>query len=449
MKSGLFIVFFTILVALSLPGCGGDAEKYPGKLTFIAVDGADWDVIDPLVARGLLPHFQKAIERGTRADLMSLGDEWVFKPEEGRWGTSPAIWTSAATGKLPEEHGITDFIVRDGDITFPITSNYLSAMPVWEILGERGRKVALVGWWASWPAKPLNGFVVSDHVGISRWDLTTTYRSAGLELHADTYPASLLEEIRPARCAPEDITAAEAMKLCGIQRDAGELKVGSKLFELKIAISADLTYSGAGLYLIDTYHPDFITVYIEGIDIIQHLFWKYMPGEASRFGTDPAEVENLGKVVELYHVFVDSLLGEFMQRMGERDCLIIASDHGFQPSRVREKIHISGEHERRGILLMYGSGIQKGTVLGEVSILDIAPMILYMENMPLARDMKGSVPLAAFSQEMKEQRTLAYVETYERERTRTEPLPIPSPVDSHLLEKLEALGYITREGEKE
>jgi len=52
-------------------------------------------------------------------------------------------------GKLPEEHGITDFIVRDGDITFPITSNYLMAAPVWEILGERGRKVALVGWWAS------------------------------------------------------------------------------------------------------------------------------------------------------------------------------------------------------------------------------------------------------------------------------------------------------------
>jgi len=98
---------------------------------------------------------------------------------------------------------------------------------------------------------------------------------------------------------------------------------------------------------------------------------------------------------------------------------------------------------------MYGSGIQKGTVVDEMNILDIAPMILYMENMPLARDMKGSVPLAAFSQQMKEHRALAYVETYEGVKTRAEPLPIPSPVDSHLLEKLEALGYITREGGNE
>jgi hypothetical protein len=111
---------------------------------------------------------------------------------------------------------------------------------------------------------------------------------------------------------------------------------------------------------------------------------------------------------------------------------------------VRENLHISGEHDRRGILLVRGSGVNRGAVLDEASILDIAPTILYMEGLPIARDMAGRVPLDAFTRGVETQ-ALQYVETYEGERESAEPVPIPSPVDSHLLEKLEALGYITRQ----
>jgi len=197
------IPMFLFLFPLFFFSCS-DREVSPdgGRIVFLALDGADWDVIDPLLEEGLLPNFQSMIERGTRADLYSLGDEWVFLPEEGKWGTSPAIWTSIATGVLPEEHGIVDFIVRDDGVTFPITSNYLAAVPVWDIMGEKGMVVAVAGWWATWPARPVNGFMVSDHVGISRWDLSTNYRKAGFTLHGDTYPASLLEEIQPYRRSP-------------------------------------------------------------------------------------------------------------------------------------------------------------------------------------------------------------------------------------------------------
>lgn len=445
MICNLMVILLAIVGAFSFPDCAGDREITPARVTFIALDGADWDVIDPLIQEGLLPNFGRIIEGGTRADLVSLGDEWVFQPEKERWGTSPALWMSAATSKLPEEHGITDFIVRDGDVTFPITSNFLRATPVWDIIGGTGKKVAVVGWWATWPAVPVNGYVVSDHVGISRWDLSTTYRQAGFEIHADTYPASLLDELRHLQRTPGDISARDAMKLCGIDRITRGLEEGNKLFELKIAIAADITYCGASFYIMDTYRPDFLTVYIEGIDIVQHLFWKYMPEEAHLFEVDPVDVENLGKVVPTYHMLVDSLLGEFLGRIGEEDRLVIASDHGFHASRARQHIHISGEHDRRGILLLYGGGIRQGAVLDELSLLDLAPMILYMEGMPIARDMKGKVPLDAFTAEVTGGKGLAFVDTYEtREKGPLAPVPIPSPADSHLLEKLEALGYITR-----
>lgn len=442
-----FIMLFLASICTFFFSCSGGEESHThGKIVFIALDGADWDVIQPLIDDGILPNFHKLMKEGTRANLLSLGKEWVFSPEEMKWGTSPAIWTSAATGKLPEEHGIVNFIVSDGSVTFPITSNYLRATPMWDIMSRKGLKVAVVGWWATWPAKPVNGFMVSDHVGISRWDLTTNYNKSGLVLHGDTYPSSLLEEIAPFRRSPSDISTAEAMNICNIDSMIGDLLAGHRLYELKIALAADFTYTRISLYLMDEYDLDFITPYIEGIDIVQHLFWKYMDPDTAVFDVGERDVRNLGDVIRSYHVLADSILGEFLKRKGEKDWIIIASDHGFMPSNVRNNIHISGEHDRTGILLMSGPGIKKGHVIDEVDILDLAPMVLYIEDIPIARDMRGTIPLSAFTGEFKRQRQVEYVDTYEsRGEDLSEISPIPSPVDSDLLEKLEALGYISRD----
>jgi predicted AlkP superfamily phosphohydrolase/phosphomutase len=221
---------------------------------------------------------------------------------------------------------------------------------------------------------------------------------------------------------------------------------GKKLFELKIALSADLTYAGSCLYLMDRYDVDFVSPYIEGVDIMQHLFWKYAYPDSSLYDVDEADVRNLGGVIRTYHVMVDSLLGEFMKRSRPTDYLVVASDHGFQPSNVRQHIHISGEHERKGLLLMTGPGVRESYLLEGVDVMDMTPMILYMMDMPVARDMTGSVPLAAFTEEFTRNHQPVFIDTYEKEVDRpTDIKPIPSPVDSDLLDKLEALGYISRD----
>lgn len=440
----------TLMCFACLLGCGattdGDEKGETGRIVLIALDGADWDVIDPLLDEGVLPHLSSLVESGTSSDLFSLDDEWVFLPEEEKWGTSPAIWTAIATSKLPREHGITDFIVRDGGVTFPITSNYLRATPIWQILGEFGTRVVVAGWWATWPARPVNGYTISDHVGISRWDLTTNYTRAGLEFHRNTYPESLLEEIEPFRRGPEDITIEEVMRICRIPGPAPGLEEGKKLFELKIALSADMTYVASCLHLMDTRDVGFISPYIEGVDIAQHLFWKYMEPEASGSDLSQQDVDCLGGVIRAYYMFADSLIGEFTDRLDEDDRIIVASDHGFQGSDVRSRIHISGEHDRKGMFVAAGQGIQAGQRLSELHVLDLTPAILYMTGHPVGRDMKGSVPLELFTEAFRQGRPVEYIDSYEKGGTREEePRPIPSPVDTHLLEKLEALGYISTE----
>jgi type I phosphodiesterase/nucleotide pyrophosphatase len=71
------------------------------RFVLVGVDGADWDLLEPLMARGELPHFSGLKERGAWGPLETL-----------RPTLSPAIWTSVVTGKRPRRHGVVDFATR-------------------------------------------------------------------------------------------------------------------------------------------------------------------------------------------------------------------------------------------------------------------------------------------------------------------------------------------------
>jgi Type I phosphodiesterase / nucleotide pyrophosphatase len=130
-----------------------DAPKVKRKLLLFGIDGATWTLMDPLLAAGKLPNFSKLIERGVKAPLKT------FEPT-----ASPLIWTSIATGVTPELHGISDFTfkVPGSNETLLPTSNMRRASALWNILSQRGYGVGVVGWWATYPAEKVNGFIVSD-----------------------------------------------------------------------------------------------------------------------------------------------------------------------------------------------------------------------------------------------------------------------------------------------
>src|SRR5262245_29003170 len=95
-------------------GTGGTAEAIAAKalrqrvqptgvkVAILGLDGADWEIIDPLMARGLLPNLARLKARGAWGNMKTLMP-WL----------SPLLWTSVATGKSAEEHGIVDFLIED------------------------------------------------------------------------------------------------------------------------------------------------------------------------------------------------------------------------------------------------------------------------------------------------------------------------------------------------
>src|SRR5208282_4880985 len=75
----------------------------------IGLDGATFDLLDPLVEQGVMPFMGSVLKRAVRADLMST-----------RHPLTPQAWTSMITGRSPEAHGVYDFLrpafLPDGSI---------------------------------------------------------------------------------------------------------------------------------------------------------------------------------------------------------------------------------------------------------------------------------------------------------------------------------------------
>ena len=72
------------------------------KLFVLGLDGATWNVIDPLIKSGKLPNIKKIKENGSYGYLES-----TFPPN-----TIPA-WLSMATGKNPCKLGVYDFFKKE------------------------------------------------------------------------------------------------------------------------------------------------------------------------------------------------------------------------------------------------------------------------------------------------------------------------------------------------
>ena len=182
--------------------CARAGEKQRTKVLLIGIDAGEWDVLGPLLDRKKLPNFAHLRDEGAAGRLRSL--EPLTK--------SPIIWASIATGKVPGKHGVLDFMAkrkRDANLKpgetspeSPTTSNLWRVRPVWEILGSLGRKVGVVGWWTTWPAQPVNGFLISDYAqyDTGSWPARGTRR---------TYPESLDSLAKALRRSPESVSWAE------------------------------------------------------------------------------------------------------------------------------------------------------------------------------------------------------------------------------------------------
>ncbi|NJN62987.1 MAG: tetratricopeptide repeat protein [Coleofasciculaceae cyanobacterium RL_1_1] len=107
-------------------------------------------------------------------------------------------------------------------------------------------------------------------------------------------------------------------------------------------------------------------------------------------------------VVEAAYVFHDMMLGTMMDLVGDETTIVLVSDHGFHPDRLRPK-HVPNEpagpaeeHRPFGIFAMKGPNIAKDKVIFGANLLDVTPTLLAALGLPLGRDMDGKPLLGVF-----------------------------------------------------
>jgi hypothetical protein len=205
-------------------------------IALIGVDGADWNTIDRLLATGELPTF---------AALKRAGSTGVMRPEPPL--LSPLIWTTIATGRRPEDHGVLDFMVDlPGGGQAPVTGGARRTKALWEIFSDAGRPVFVAGWWATWPADRVRGAIVSDRLAAPHVRLAA--HDAGL-----VFPADLLRDVTPLRVDPGAVdyatlnrfvplTRTEFDEASALERNSRERIYTNRIAHTRAALAAARTY---------------------------------------------------------------------------------------------------------------------------------------------------------------------------------------------------------------
>ena len=291
------LVLALVVLAPLVAGCGG-AEEPPPKVLVIGLDGATFDLLDPWIAAGYLPHIAALREAGVSGPLRSVIPY-----------LSPPAWASAATGVNPGRHGIYDFHRLDPDsmVAYFETAKSRRSPSVWALLSDAGRRVGILNIPLTDPPEEVNGFLVA---GMPHGD-SLGYAYPGeveTELHHEGYR---LDRMGEALIEGQEEELEREIFDTFRRRQETALRLGAE--------NPDL---------------DLYWLVFTGTDRIQHFFWKFM--EKDHPFHDPALADRFGdSILNLYRE-IDTAIGELVDQaraqadeQGRELAVIIMSDHGF------------------------------------------------------------------------------------------------------------------------
>ncbi len=431
-----------LAIAVVAVACGRapDAERPPTgrRIALIGLDAADWSRIDPLVAAGALPTF---------ARLKSLGRTGVLVATPPL--ISPIIWTSIATGAQPEDHGVLDFMtdLKDGRQA-PVGSSQRLAPAIWNLFSDQKRRVAVVGWWATWPAESVNGTIVSDAVAPQLLRSRVPV-PGGLVSPAGSEAAVNAKLLRPAQLTYDDL--ARYGPITRAEFDAAQRALTSeqpgifykdKLAHLAAVVAGTRTYSSVAVDLWTREQPDLLAVYLEAIDTTSHLFI----GDAARRTT----------TIDTAYRDADQLIGDLARASPPDALIVVVSDHGFHSSSagiVEDPADLSGPatawHRPYGIVGVATAGVLTDRAVnparvvtaggaGMLTPIDIAPTLMHAAGLPMPYDMHGRVAATLLPADVRTRAPVRAAATPYRPPT----APASAADGGDAWARLQALGYV-------
>ena len=350
------------------------------RLIVVGLDAADWQLLDTYCADGTMPNLSRLVREGRSGVLRS------FQPP-----LSPLIWTTMMTGVSPLQHRILDFTrfnPRTGAQEL-ITSDERLEKAVWEMAGDNGRDVAVLGMWATHPAEPVRGLMVSERLfAILRRGDTPS----GVVHPADEQP-----RVVAARAQVEDEVSLAALQaylpwLTKAEYDylegSGDPYLHPVTMLRRILIETRL-YHRLALDQLRRKKPALTIAYFEGTDTIGHVFAAFAPPQQP--GISLQDFEHYRRVPRDYFREVDGMLGEYRESASAIGAtLLIVSDHGFLWHEGRPQSSGTGGataalwHREEGMYLLWGKGIEPDATRREGRVGQVAATIVGLLGLPHA-----------------------------------------------------------------
>ena len=418
------------------------ARRSPARrLIIVGVDGGDWMNLRPLIDAGKLPNFAKLVHDGATGPLRS--EEPML---------SPLLWTTMATGRLPEQHGVLNFTAVDPKTgaRAPVSRHNRKVDAFWNMLGDYNHTVDIVGWLATDPAETVDGVMITDKFGYLAYVPEDTEHTAKPE-DAAVYPATRQSEFEALVTHADAVSDADLSRFVHLSADEMErhrhtTDPNDAVNNLLHLYASTRTYEKIATRLLDHDRPDVLAVYFEWVDAVSHLFMLHTPPKLP--DVPQAEYDAYKDVIDQAYMVQDEVLGDIMQHMDERTVLMVISDHGFKSgaARLKNRPEIwAGNaalwHRPDGIVAFYGAGVKKGASIEGASIRDVAPTVLALTGLPRADDMAGKAITSPFEDAVTKTFSAEHVATLDKKRADAA-AGTASGASEQTMKKLEALGYL-------
>ena len=450
------------LCSLLAVACSGGQPKTPAvpdaaPIMLFAVDGLEWGVMKPLIDAGRMPAVAGLMERGTYGYLESMIPTY-----------SPVIWTSIATGKSPDKHGIPHFVYRVGpgadDYRF-FTSGHRKTKAFWNIVSDYGDRANVIGWWITYPAEHINGVIVAqtNTTGVIEHSENALWKGSLLPgVEDQVYPPELtgevMETLAEANRSMDSLVTVIFGSVPRAQTEFTRLLWDQSLW----AFRADAVYTRIAQRLLDEKKPfDVFALYLSGPDVAGHRFWRYAHPEEFWHPPVPAEIDAFGHVIDDYYVHVDRVIADILSRLPAGTNVFVVSDHGMHvvnPDREfktddEPDFRISGNHldAPPGVFIAAGPDIIRPAtppVLDPQRVIgrayDILPTFLVLKGIPIGEDFDGKPMLNIIDPAFLARAPVRSVKTHDdRAWEQTRQLRMKDAADrAERLEQLKSLGYI-------
>ncbi len=417
------------------------------KVVLVALDGFDWALLDRLIAAGRCPTFARMKRKGASADLQS---HWPV--------LSPLIWTSIATGRLPDDHGVLDFVVKDPKTgkDIPITNQFRKVHAFWNIMSYVGMSVDVANWWATYPAEPIDGVMVTERLFYQLFGIKPP-----LDDPANVYPPEVLQEVLPLLVDADDIGWDEVRRYVNISKQEYERNLAeamaadnpydNRINHLRKILAVTHGVFNVGRWMLERHPADLVALYIEGTDTIGHRFAHFLPPKLS--WVSAADYRKYNMTMARYYELVDRELARLMEKAPPDTTWIVTADHGFFTGAARPSVlpddFTTGAaewHRMVGVFMAMGPGIRPGK-LKHADIYDLCRTLLWLEGAPISRQLEGRELTDIMQPSWVEEHPPVYVDTYEDLPLTWKAEGARSIMDEARIKELQALGYLSPGGE--